>query len=251
MMANLVNSACDALDSGDDDLAIELLEMPAELGVEGARFNIAIAYKRRGDLDKAIRWYQAAAEAGDADAMAYLGWMFQLLGDFDKASDWYGRARASGHLAAGQALQNLHRDNSDAAAMAIRVSRAAMAKGHALNGRTDLAVESWMVAAGAGDPESMYRLGQSAEVRHDRGEAILWHSAAARANHDLAKEWLDENWGNRPAPEVTKAPPNQHVNTPQVGPTAECNNGHPMDPRTPRCQECGARLRMQWMGGNS
>jgi alpha-tubulin suppressor-like RCC1 family protein len=26
-----------------------------------------------------------------------------------------------------------------------------------------------------------------------------------------------------------------------------CNNGHPMDPRAPRCSECGARLKMQWM----
>ena len=26
-----------------------------------------------------------------------------------------------------------------------------------------------------------------------------------------------------------------------------CNNGHPMDPRAPRCSACGARLKMQWM----
>ena len=83
MLANLVNSGCDALDAGDNDLAIELLEMPADLGFGNAMFNIAIAYKRRGDLDEAIRWYQAAAEAGDIDAMAYLGWVLQLLGDLE------------------------------------------------------------------------------------------------------------------------------------------------------------------------
>lgn len=245
MLGNLVNAGCDALDVGDNDRAVELLTMPAEMGIDIAMFNIAIAHKRRGDLDTAIRWYEAAAEAGDLDAVAYLGWMFKLLGDLDKASDWYRKAAARGHAHAATALENLRRDNSNVAAMLVRTSSALMAKGHAQNGFVDMAVESWMVAAEAGDPESMYFLGMTADGRGDRGEAILWHTAAARAGNDQAREWLASNMGRGLGNPPT--PAGQGASVANAPPPAVCNNGHPMDPKSARCTECGARLQMQWM----
>ena len=102
-------------------------------------------------------------------------------------------------------------------------------------------------AADAGYPESMYCLGLEAERRHDRGEAILWHTAAAGAGSAKAKDWLDEQIGRPTGSSNSGTPAGAHESGSQGQPCATTGTrwtqgllAVPIVERAYECNGCGA-----------
>ncbi|MEE8321199.1 MAG: hypothetical protein V3R68_05100 [Gammaproteobacteria bacterium] len=106
-----------AIEKGDYEKAIEIIQPLAVAGGSDAQYQLGTLYYKGGgvkqDYTQASLWYRRAAELGNVDAQYSLGNMF-LMGEGvyqndAEAEQWYEKAAEQGHVSARHNLENLQR----------------------------------------------------------------------------------------------------------------------------------------------
>ncbi|HEV2888833.1 MAG TPA: tetratricopeptide repeat protein [Frankiaceae bacterium] len=174
---DLLDEADDAIERGDVDAAVVLLERAMALGSRDAAFNLGNVEYARGRYDRAAELHRRAFESGDAEALMNLATDLLALRRWEEARDRFrevldavGDERALLGLA--EALEELgDREGAIAAlrrAVEARVDEAAwlLAGALARQGEVREAHDLWASAA-ADDPEALVNRGA---FYRDQGE---------------------------------------------------------------------------------
>jgi len=182
--AGKLDSAIDAYQQGNYQLAFEQFEPLADRGNANAQFYLAVMYNTgqgvAPDLEQAVTWLQQAAESGHAESLFLLG-KFYAAGhgverDVGVTRKLWTRAGNKGVLEA----------------------QTGLAQFYAGGGEWKRAVKWWRKAAQQGDAESQYRLGLMYQagkggLKRNRRTAISWWRKAAAQGHLPAKQALAQS----------------------------------------------------------
>lgn len=133
----------DAINEGDHETALEIMQPLAEMGHAQAQAILGLMHHKGDgvskDNSKSARWFRAAAEQGHAAAQYNLGVMYSegqgVTQDYSEAMRWYRAAAEQGYSSAQYNLGDMYRKGEEVSqdySEAINWFRAAAKQGHAM-----------------------------------------------------------------------------------------------------------------------
>lgn len=162
------NLAGMAIADDELDLAAELAETAAELGVAQGAFNRAQIALWADDMDTARHWWRRAVDLGDETAAYNLGMSAKIDGDETAAQEWFRIAAERGSA-----------DGMNDYAVGLRIA-----------GDHDEAHVWFERAAASGSTNAMRNLGDITLLDGDVDQARNWYEQAAAGGDEAASEQL-------------------------------------------------------------
>lgn len=241
-LRDVLERAADALQAGDPDRAIRVLDgvgEPTHPAVLRLRAAALVGRAHPGDFARALEAAERGAEAGSTEAMYLAGQILRLSPsdierDLEAAAGWYRRAATAGHAGANNELgrfyetgrggvsrdlaaaRQLYAEAAEAGDPYAQTNYAAMLFNGKGGPRDRAQALRWLErAAAGGDPAALNNLGKihldgMAGVAQDieRGLHLLQRAAASgdkKALHHLGRIHLGGHYGRPADPELATA----------------------------------------------
>jgi TPR repeat protein len=225
-VAEALNNATQAYDSGDFTKAMEWALKAVDQGVPEAERKVGyLYYEGQGvtqDYQEAFNWYLKAAQQCDADAENFIGYFYEtgqgINQDYQQAIKWYLRSAGRGNTEAefhmGRLYLNgngVNQDYSQALNWFLKAAQKGNAKGqfylgsmyHFGRGETQnfiKAMQWYQKSADMGNARAQNNLGwlyqNGSGVKLDYTKALEWYQKAVAQNNSNAQEAMGEFYEN-------------------------------------------------------
>ncbi|GAA2094615.1 MULTISPECIES: hypothetical protein [Brevibacterium] len=172
-IGQLRRSAQAALEGGDRDTALSLIEQGAEAGDTGLMVTRGRLAAQDKQLETALQWFRRAGEAGDPNGWKWGSYLLERRSPFTPRREELALAWCVPLVAAGDPDAMRKRGLIELAILRPRAGEALLRR-----------------AARAGDDKAMADLANRAHEDGRPWEAHRWATAAAEHGHEQCREWL-------------------------------------------------------------